>query len=271
VADDLVDHLVVEHGRDLVNGVGVETFDDGFRHHVAEQRDLAPLLDRNRAVGAAQQDVRLDADLAEFLDRMLGRLGLQLAGGRDVRQQCQMHVTDVVAALLDTHLADGFQEGQRLDVADGAAHLDDRHVGPFGAGLDLALDLVGDVRNDLDRLAEILAPALLSDDRIVDLARREVVAPAHPGAGEALVVTQIEVGLGAVLGDENLAVLEWTHRPRVDVDVGIELEVGDPDTAGFENGPQRRGGDALAQRGHDTACNEYEFGHGKTGCGKAES
>jgi hypothetical protein len=33
------------------------------------------------AVGAAQQDVGLDADLAQFLDRVLGRLGLQLAGG----------------------------------------------------------------------------------------------------------------------------------------------------------------------------------------------
>jgi hypothetical protein len=74
----------------------------------------------------------------QFLDGMLGRLGLQLAGGRDVGQQRQVHVADVVAAFLDTHLADGFQEGQRLDVADRAADLDDRHVGAFGAGLDLA-------------------------------------------------------------------------------------------------------------------------------------
>jgi hypothetical protein len=82
---------------------------------------------------------------------------------------------------------------------------------------------------------------------VVDLAGREVVAPGHLGAGEALVVTEIEVGLGTVLGDENLAVLERTHRARVDVDVGVELEVGNLDAAGFQNGPERRGGDALAQ------------------------
>jgi hypothetical protein len=55
--------------------------DHRFRHDVAEQGDLAPLVVRDMAVGPAQQHVRLDADLAQFLDRMLGRLGLQLAGG----------------------------------------------------------------------------------------------------------------------------------------------------------------------------------------------
>jgi len=81
---------------------------------------------------------------------------------------------------------------------------------------------------------------------------------------------QIEIGLGAVLGDENLSMLERTHRAGVDVDVGVKLEVGDFDAAGFQNGPERRGGDAFAQRGHDTTRNENKFGHGKTGCGKAE-
>jgi hypothetical protein len=81
VADDLVQHLVVQHGRDLVDGIRVQGLDHRFRHDVAEQGDLAPFLGRNMAVGPAQQHVRLDADLAQFLDRMLGRLGLQLAGG----------------------------------------------------------------------------------------------------------------------------------------------------------------------------------------------
>ena len=42
-------------------------------------------------------------------------------------------------------------------------------------------------------------------------------------AGEALVVTEVEVGLGAVVGDEHLAVLIGAHGPRVDIEVGIEL------------------------------------------------
>ena len=40
---------------------------------------------------------------------------------------------------------------------------------------------------------------------------------------ETLVVTEVEVGLAAVIGDEHLTVLERVHRPRVDVDVRVEL------------------------------------------------
>jgi len=55
----------------------VERLDDGGRTHVAEQRDLLALIDRDFAVGAAEQNVGLDADRAQFLDRMLGGLGLE--------------------------------------------------------------------------------------------------------------------------------------------------------------------------------------------------
>ena len=41
--------------------------------------------------------------------------------------------------------------------------------------------------------------------------------------GKALVVAKIEVGLGAVVGHKDLAMLERRHGPRIDVQVGIEL------------------------------------------------
>ena len=146
-----------------------------------------------------------------------------------------MDVADVVAAERDAHLADGFQKRQRLDVADGAADFDERDFGLAGTRGDPALDLVGDVRNDLYRTAEVVAAPLLADDRLVDLAGREVVALAHPHVGEALVVAEVEVGLGAVVGHEHLAVLERRHRAGIDVDVRIELEMGDADAAGSQD------------------------------------
>ena len=79
---------------------------------------------------------------------------------------------------------------------------------------------------------------------------------------------KVEVGLGAVFGDEDLAVLERAHRARIDVDVRIEFEVRDAQTTGFEDGAERCGGDALAQAGHDTAGDEDVFGHGKYCSGK---
>ena len=94
------------------------------------------------------------------------------------------------------------------------------------SGGDLAhgvLDLVGDVRDDLDGLAEVVAAALLGDDLLVDAAGGEVVVARELGVGEALVVAEVEVGLGAVVGDEDLAVLEGRHGAGVDVEVGVEL------------------------------------------------
>ena len=49
------------------------------------------------------------------------------------------------------------------------------------------------------------------------------------------ITDEVKVGLGAVLGDEYLAVLERRHGSRIHVDVGIQLDVGDPDAARFED------------------------------------
>ena len=69
------------------------------------------------------------------------------------------------------------------------------------------LDLVGDVRNDLDGGAEIIAAAFLVDDVLVDAAGGDVVGLGRRAAGKALVVAEIEVGLRAVVGHEHFAVL----------------------------------------------------------------
>ena len=47
-------------------------------------------------------------------------------------------------------------------------------------------------------------------------------------------MADVEVGLGAVLGDEDLAVLERVHRPGVDVEVRVELLHRHPQPAGLE-------------------------------------
>ena len=75
--------------------------------------------------------VGLDADRAQRGDRVLGGLGLQLAGRADVRHQRDVEEEAVVAADLVAHLAGGLEERQRLDVADGAADLGDDDVDPL--------------------------------------------------------------------------------------------------------------------------------------------
>ena len=184
--------------------------------------------------------VRLDADAAQRGHRVLGGLGLQLAGRADVRQQRHVQEEAAVPADLVPDLADGLQERQRLDVADRAAHLGDDHVARSGPPIvqDAGLDLVGDVRDDLDGVAQVVAAPLLGDDAGVDLAGGDVRRARQVGVEEPLVVPDVEVGLGAVVGDEHLAVLERVHRARVDVEVRVELLHGDPQPARLSRRPR---------------------------------
>ena len=117
---------------------------------VAEVSDLRLHLGIERTVGTAEQDVGLDAEPGQFLHAVLRGLGLRFTRGRDVRDERQVQVEDVLAAAVPAELADRLQERQALDVADGTADLADRDVVAFGAGEDAALDLVGDVRDHLD-------------------------------------------------------------------------------------------------------------------------
>ena len=131
----------------------------------------------------------------------------------------------------------------------------------FGDAPHVRFDFVRDVRDDLHGRAEIIAAPLFLDHRLVDLTRRDVVVAGQGFIDETLVVTEIEIGLGAVLGDEDLAVLIRIHRPRIDVDVGVELLDRDGDAAGLEQSTEARGGDPLAERTHHAAGKEDIFRH----------
>ncbi len=135
------------------------------------------------AVSAAEQNVRLDSDGEQLLDGVLGGLGLELSGGGDVGHQGDVDEERVLAAVLLAHLADGFEEGKRLDIADGAADFADDDIDIVGNLFHGGLDLIGDVRNDLHGFAEIVAAALLGDDLLVDAAGGEIVVAGEAGSG----------------------------------------------------------------------------------------
>ena len=128
-----------------------------------------------------------------------------------------------------------------------------------------ALDLVGDVRDDLHGVAEVLAAALPRDDRRVDLAGGDVRGLVEVDVEEALVVADVEVGLGAVIGDEHLAVLERVHRARIDVQIGVELLHDDAQSARGEQIAEAGGREALAERGDDAPGDEDVLGNDEPG------
>ena len=77
--------------------------------------------------------------------------------------------------------------------------------------------------DDLHALAEVFAGALLAQHLLVDLTGGDVRLLAQIHVEEALIVADVEIGFGAVLGDVDLTMLERVHRAGIDVDVGIKF------------------------------------------------
>ena len=160
--------------------------------------------------------------------------------GLDEGHEGAVEVEDVLGADLAAELPDRLEERERLDVAHGAADLrdDDVRGRRTGGALDSGLDLVRDVRDHLHGRAEELALALLAQDRLPDRAGAVARVAGHVLVDEALVVADVEVRLGAVLGDEYLTVLERAHRARVDVQVRIELLGLDAEASRLQEPPE---------------------------------
>ncbi len=116
--------------------------------------------------------------------------------------------------------------------------------------------------NDLDRSPEVVAAALLGDDRFVDLAGGHVGRAGEHHFGETFVMTQVQIGLGTIVGHEDLAVLVRTHRARIDVDIGVELQEVHSVAMGFEQAPDGCGRNTLSQRRDHSPGNEDELGLG---------
>ena len=100
---------------------------------------------------------------------------------------------------VDGELTDRLEERSDFDIADRAADLgdDEVDVGRLGHQPDARLDLVGDVRHDLDGGPEVVAAALPADHRVVDAARGDVRRAARVRIGEALVMAEVKVRFSA--------------------------------------------------------------------------
>ena len=121
------------------------------------------------------------------------------------------------------------------------------------------LDFVGHVRDDLHGLAEVFALALVVEHGLIHLAAGQVVQPRQLHVREPLVMAEVEVRLRAVVEHIDLAVLVGAHRARIHVEIRVELLQGDLQAAVFEQRAQRGRRQALAQRAHHAARDEYVF------------
>ncbi len=258
--DAVIQSFAVELEGHLIDAFHIHGIDDRGLLDVAEQGDLLLEIGGEPLLGPAQEDQGLDPYLPELLDRMLGGFRFELSRCCDVGDEGEVDIEDVGPSHVEPELPDRLEEGQRLDVTHRAADLHDGDVIAGGRAPDPFLYLVSDVRYDLHGLAEVLAVALLLDHRIIDLTRGEVVLCMQDARGEALVVPEIQVGFGPVVGDEDLAVLERAHGAGIHVDVGVELDVAHLEPAGFHDGTDGCRCQAFPERRQHAAGNEDVLG-----------
>ena len=120
-----------------------------------------------------------------------------------------MNVQDVVAADFFLDLADSFQERQAFNVADGTADFrnDDIGIVVVTDAIDAILDFIRNVRNNLYRVAQIIAATFFLKDRPVNFTGRNVGVLPEVDVDEAFIVAEVEVRFCTVVGDENFTML----------------------------------------------------------------
>ncbi len=251
----------------MLGASGAATTASASTSHISEILRLTP--SGQLAVAAAHQRVRGDADAAQRGDRVLGRLGLQLAGRREVRAPARRAGRSSCrgpTSWRTWRAASRNGSDSMSPTVPPISVMTTCGASPSGPGAAIAriralisLVMCGITCTVSPRYSPRRSLAMT---RRVDLPGGDVGRAGQVGVEEALVVADVEVGLGAVLGDEDLAVLERVHRARVDVEIRVELLHRDPQAAGLEQGAEAGGRQTLAERGGDAAGDEEVLGDG---------
>ena len=181
-----------------------------------------------------------------------------------------MYEQGIARSQFDAHLPDSFQEGLGFNIAYRTADFHDGQIGSAGSFLDALLDLIGDMGDDLYSAAQVIAAAFLLDDILVDPAGGKIIASGHAGAHEPFIMSQVQVGFCAVLGNIHFAVLKRAHGARINVDIRVKFQQGHVQPARFEYSPQGSRGNSLSQgRDHATG-DKYKTRQGIKSGGKSE-
>src|SRR6266566_191003 len=257
-ADDfVVEALIGQRHRHAVDRVHVPHGDDARFGHIAEQRDFLFQILWQPTVASAKEQVGLNPDREQFLHGMLRGFCFQFSGSGNERHKRHVDEHRILRPKLQPHLAHGFEKWERFDVTHRAANFDDDDVRISRNLTEGGLDLVGNVRNHLHRFSEVIAAAFLRDDGLVDSPSRPIVIARQLGGRKPFVMSQVEVRLGAVIGDVHFPVLIRAHRAWVYVQVRIALLEGNSETSAFEQAANRRCCYAFAKGGNNSTGNKY--------------
>ena len=126
----------------------------------------------------------------------------------EIRHIGEMDAETVVAEL-PAELTHTFEKRQRFDVAHSATNFGDHIViiARLAEQHYVALYLVCDMRHNLHRLAQIVAPALLVDHALIYASGGHIVGAGGSHIGKPLVVSEVKIGLMSVYSHIALTML----------------------------------------------------------------
>ena len=242
--------LIEQRKRHFIDRRRINAGKHVFWGNVAEQGDLFSNLLGNFMVGAAHDEIRLNADGTQLLDAMLCRLCFHLMGCGNVRYQRYMHEQDIAVGALLLELARRLDKGLRFDVADGTADFRDYDIGVrlLRDAVQALFNGIGNMRNNLYGTAQEVAAAFAGNEALVNGTLREVGFTREAFIDKTLVMTQVKVALVAVVGNEHLQ-------------VGIHLLHGYFVSTGFEQMTQRCRRNPLAQGRNNAASHKDMLCH----------
>jgi len=189
--DNAVQSFVRKQERYFINAVEGFIFDNGFFINIAEQSQLIFHFIRQGPFCTANDDIRLNANTAQFFDTVLCRFCLQFAGSANVRYQCNVNVEHVVTADFLLDLTDCFEERQAFDIAYSTANFRNDDIGiiviPYA--IYTFFNFIGNVGNDLDGVAQIIAAPFFLQYRPVNFTGRNVRVLAQVNVDKAFIMT----------------------------------------------------------------------------------
>ena len=158
---------------------------------------------------SANEDIGLNANGEKLLGGVLSGLGLKLLGACDIGNESYVDIDSVLSAHLCADLSDSLKEGGGLDIAHSTADLGDNDVGVafLAYTVDLVLYLVCDVGDHLNGAAKVISSSFLIENGPVDLSCGYIGIDGKVLVNESFIMSKVKVGLGSVIGNENLAVL----------------------------------------------------------------
>ena len=122
-------------------------------------------------------------------------------------------------------LANAFDERQRFDIAYCSTDFRDHKVKLVlrSQQLHISLDLVGDMRNNLHSLAQIIALAFLIYHTLINTTCRNIVRACSRNIQKTFIMSQVQVRFMSVYGYITFTVLIRVQCTRIDINVGVKL------------------------------------------------